>query len=61
MSVTTGNASDMTNGIAQFHALLKISYPSSYSTLSFFHVRCFTHAINLSLKEEMKIIHSDMD
>lgn len=59
MSVTPNNASDMTNGICQVHVLLTNSYPSSYGTLSLFHVRCFNHIINLTLQDGVKIIHPD--
>lgn len=61
ISVTTDYASDMTNSISQLHALLNNSYPSSYSTLNLFHIRCFAHVINLSVKELIKILHYYMD
>lgn len=61
MSVTTNNASYITNGISQLHALLKNSFSSSYSTLSIFHVRCSAYVIKFAMEEGMKIVATDMD
>lgn len=60
-SVTTENASEMTNDISQLYILLDNSYASSCSSQSLFRVRCFAHVFNLALKERIKIVHSEMD
>lgn len=61
MSANTDNASGMKNSISQIHALLNNSYPSSSSTVSLFHGRCFARVIKLAVKEGIKITHSDID
>lgn len=51
----------MTNDISKLSPLIKNSYPSGYSALRHFYVGRIYHVIRITVKEEMKILHTDMD
>lgn len=51
----------MVNGISRLDGYLENSYSSRNSTVILVFVRRFPHVINITMKERLNLIHSDMD